>query len=163
MFCESTASRSFLGQLSSLRAFEIFFKATPHSHVASSCIREGQDVVVKQFISRNPSTKPLIGEANLLFSSQSNCLMNPPCQLNSFQKLPIEAYSLLAADSLDQRAESYSNGSLSKRPRLDNTDQLPFILNTLAKIVADIGQLGPLPIWSKEEIKERVNTQNSYL
>jgi hypothetical protein len=164
LFCESTASRSFLVQLSSLRAFEIFFKATPHSHLASSCIREGQDVVVKQFISRNP-TKPLIGEANLLFSSQSNCLTNPPCQLNSFQKLPIEAYSLLAADSLDQRAESYSNCSLSKRPRLDNTDhyQLPFILNTLAKIVADIGQLGPLPMWSKEEIKERVNTLNSYL
>ena len=162
LFCESTASRSFLVQLSSLRAFEIFFKATPHSHLASSCIREGQDFVVKQFISRNP-TKPLIGEASLLFSSQSNCLTNPPCQLNSFQKLPIEAYSLLAADSLDQRAESYSNGSLSKRPRLDNTDQLPFILNTLAKIVADIGQLGPLPMWSKEEIKERVNTLNSYL
>ena len=162
LFCETTASRSFLVQLCSLRAFELFFKTTPHSHLASSCIREGQDFVVKQFINRRP-TKSCIGEASLFYSSQLKCLTNPPCHVNSFPKLPIEGYALLAAGSLDHCAESYSNGSIAKRPRLDNTDQLPFILNSLAKIVADIGQLGPLPMWSKEEIKERINTLNSYL
>lgn len=162
LFCETTASRSFLVQLCALRAFELFFKTTPHSQLASSCIREGQDFVVKQFINRK-TTKPLIGEASLLYSSQLKCLTNPPRHVNPFPKLPIKAYALLAADSLDHGAEPYSNGSIAKRPRLDNTDQLPFMLNSLAKIVADIGQLGPLPIWSKEEIKERINTLNSYM
>jgi hypothetical protein len=163
LFCETTASRSFLVQLCALiHAFELFFKTTPHSQLASSCIREGQDFVVKQFIDRK-TTKPLIGEASLLYSSQLKCLTNPPRHVNSFPKLPIEAYALLAADSLDHGAEPYSNGSIEKRPRLDNTDQLPFMLNSLAKIVADIGQLGSLPMWSKEEIKERIITLNSYI
>ncbi|EFX88436.1 LOW QUALITY PROTEIN: hypothetical protein DAPPUDRAFT_305585 [Daphnia pulex] len=162
LFCETTASRSFLVQLCALRAFELFFKTTPHSQLASSCIREGKDFFVKQFINRK-TTKPLIGEASLLYSSQLKCLTNPPRHVNSFPKLSIEAYALLAADSLDHGAEPYSNGSIAKRPRLDNTDQLPFMLNSLAKIVADIGQLGPLPMWSKEEIKERINTLNSYM
>lgn len=161
LFCETTTSRSFLVQLRALQAFEVFFKTTPHSHLASSCIREGQDVLIKRFINRTPSKSPM-GEMDNFFSSQLMCLKIPPCIMIQFPKLPIEVYALPAVDSLDV-VDSYSNGSIAKRPRLDNSDQLPFLLNSLAKIVADMGQQGPLPTWSKEEVKERINMLNSYL
>nr|SVE75628.1 EOG090X02CC [Daphnia hispanica] len=161
LFSETNTSRSFLVQLRALHAFEVFFKTTPHSHLASSCIREGQDVVVKRFINRIPSKSPT-GEMDNFFSSQLMCLKSPPCNTNQFPKLPIEVYALPAVDSLDC-VDSYSNGSIAKRPRLDNSDQLPFLLHNLAKIVSDMGQLGTLPTWSKEEIKERISMLNSYL
>ncbi|KAI9562892.1 hypothetical protein GHT06_010348 [Daphnia sinensis] len=161
LFCETTTSRSFLVQLRAFYAFELFFKTTPHSHLASSCVREGNDVVIKRFISRVSSKSP-VGEIGKLFSSQLLCLRSPPCNKDPFPKLPIEVYALPAVDSLDM-VDSCSSGSLSKRPRMDNGDQLPFLLNSLAKVVAEMGQLGPLPMWSKEEIKERINMLKSYL
>lgn len=161
LFCETTTSRSFLVQLRALHAFELFFKTTPHSHLASSCIREGNDIVIKRFISRISSKSP-VGEINKFFSSQLLCLKSPPCNRDSFPKLPIEVYAVPTVDSLDV-VDSCSNGSIAKRPRMDNSEQLPFLLNSLAKVVSDMGQLGPLPIWSKEEIKERINMLKSYL
>ena len=161
LFSESLASRSFLVQLCAVRAFEIFLKTTPHSQLAPSCVRDGQDAMVKQFINRIPCKTPF-GASNVFVSSQIDCIVNPPCNLNPLPKLAIEAYALSAVDS-SSTTEPCLNGSMAKRPRLESTEQLQFLLTSLAKVVSDMGQLQPLPTWSKEEIKERIETLNSYL
>lgn len=161
LFCESLASRSFLVQMCAMRAFEIFFKTTPHSQLAPSCVRDGQDSMVKQFINRAATKSPL-GEQNVFITSQSACLASPPCNLNPLPKLAIEAYALPIVDS-STMTEPSLNGSVAKRPRLESTEQLQFLLSSLAKVVSDMGQLCPLPTWCKEEIKERTALLNSYL
>lgn len=161
MFCETIATRSFLVQICAFRAFEVFFKTTPHSQLASSCVREGQDQAVKQFINRQ-TTKSSADQGSNNFSLQAAILANPPINLNPLPKLAIEAYAFPSIESLGAN-ENYTNGTTAKRPRLENDEQLQFLLSNLDKVVNDIGQLCPLPPWSKEEIKERIHLLNSFL
>jgi len=58
LFCETTSSSSFLVQQEALRAFEIFFKTTPHSQLAPTSLREGQESLVKDFIKRKAVKRP---------------------------------------------------------------------------------------------------------
>ena len=162
LFCEGTACISFLVQISSFKSFELFFKTTTHSQLASSCVREGQDILVKNFISRK-ATKPLVGDIGAFFIHQNECMRKPFCNTNPFPKLPVETYSLLPSIDSSTVPEFCGSGSLAKRPRLEKDEHLQYLLANLAKVVSDVELLSPLPIWCKEEIRQRVQVINSFL
>lgn len=153
LFCETTASRSFLIQQSALRAFELFFKTTPHDHLAASSIRDGQDGLVKDFINRR-ATKPSVADMAAFWRDQRETLLKPPRQTEPLPKLPFDP---------ETTAESNMGCPTAKRPRLETDEQLQFLLSNLGRVVTDVGLHCPLPDWSKEEIREHINLLKSYL
>lgn len=152
LFCEITSSSSFLVQQEALRAFELFFKTTPHAQLASTSLREGQDSLVKDFIQRKAVKRPV---ANLaaFWRNQTQDLLKAPRIPDPLPKLP----------EIMDTSSSLSSCPTAKRPRLEGDEQLQFLMGNLSKIVADIGQHRPLPNWSKEEIQQRITLLNSYL
>lgn len=157
LFSECLGSSSAVVRYHALNTFEVFFKVTPHASIAPSCIKDGQDQLVKQYISRT-SSKPAVEDLASFWKSQTKSLSIPPRLYKSFPSLPSDA----SVGSMGF-SDVISNGSIAKRPRLESDEQLQFLLSNLSKIVADIGTLCPIPAWSKDEIRERVASLNSFL
>lgn len=149
LFCEIIASRSFLIQQSALRAYDVFFKCTPHGHLAASSFREENEALIRDFTERRPN-KPSTPNMASYWRDQMEHLMNPPPLRDPLPRLP-------------ESAVGESMPFAAKRPRLESDEQLQFLLSNLSKVVVDVGQHCPLPSWSKDEIRERIKLLNSYL
>lgn len=161
LFSECLASSSTVVRFHALNTFEVFFKVTPHANLAPSCIKEGQEQLVKQYISRVP-TKPAVDNLASFWKSQAEIFTLPPRLFKKFPSLPSDPFTVPPNEAISY-SEVIPNGTVAKRPRLESDEQLQFLLSSLSKIVTDIGTLCPIPTWSKDEIRERITILNSYI
>lgn len=153
IFCEFNANRSYILQQYSLRTLELFLKTTPHgtAQLASSCVKEGDSNLMTDFISRT-ATKMPAGELDMFWRTQLEFITQPQIVPNPLPKLPKE-----------EEVASSATGSMAKRPRLENEENLQSLLFNLEQAVASISQLAPLPTWAKDEICKRRNLLSSLL
>lgn len=165
LFCEIIGSQSLFVQQCSLRAFEAFLKRTPHAQLASSSVRDDDEWKVKQFLNRKLS-HVMAGETVCSFlSSQSEHLTKSHLStVDLFPNILVQGCAIsLNLDPASSSSELNAFGSLAKRPRLENDEQLKIYLSNLSKAVADVCQMRPLPSWSIVEIQEQIDTLKSYL
>ena len=155
VFCQLLSTPSFIVQQYALRAFEMFFKRTPHAHLTSQSVKDGQESVVSNFIQRKMSAMTA-DDPTAFWNSQTQQLSKRG-EVISFQLVP-----KLAVDPAD--VQNGSHVSL-KRPRLEKGDeQLQFLLGNLEKVVSQISQLAPpFPAWALTELQQRIETLNSFL
>ena len=159
VFCEMLSSKSFLVQQYALRAFEMFFKRTPHSNLTSQSVKEGQEVIVSNFIQRKRITA-VVDDPVGFWSYQTDVLTKGELlRWNLIPKLVVDAEMLAVL------SEPIINGHGSmKRPRLEKGDEhLQFLLGNLEKVAQELGQFVPFPHWARTELQERIHTLNSYM
>lgn len=155
IFCQLLSTSSFVVKQYALRAFEMFFKRTPHAHLTSQSVKDGQESDVSNFIQREMSTVTV--DDPVAFWLIQDQQLSKCREIVSFQLIP-----KLVIDSAD--VQNVSHVSL-KRPRLEKGDeQLQFLLGNLEKVVGQIGQLtSPFPPWARSELQQRIETLNSLL
>ena len=158
IFCESNVSQSYILQQYSLRTLELFLKTTPHTQMASNCIRDEDKQIIKEFVNRVPTKKPS-GDLKAFWNEQLEFISKPLVASDPLPKLPGE----IKRDLQKEGESSIVNGSIAKRPRLENEEQLQHLLSNLEQVVTGVSQLVPLPTWAKEEIRERINLLSSLI
>jgi len=155
VFCQLLSTPSFVVQQYALRAFEMFFKRTPHSNLTSQSVKDGQESVVSNFIQRKMSTVA-VDDLMAFWHSQSHQLSKRG-EIILYQFVPIHI-----SDPTDVQNGSHLS---IKRPRLEKgNEQLHFLLGNLEEVVSQIGKLTlPFPPWVRTELQQRIETLNSFL